>query len=105
MKDTGWNIDSLPCLDRASLFTQAHLAAAFHNEIDLFLLLIVPGHLAAVRFQSDIAQGKIRRLDGTHASYQILRAPPRRERAAGYLRQIGNNHEARIARPRSIIGK
>ncbi len=97
------NVDGLSGVQNGALLAQAHLRRSFDEEVDLFLLLVVPGHLPAVRFQRDVAHGKIRRLDRARAAHQVLRAPPRGIHAAGDLREIGNNHEARIARPRSMI--
>ena len=55
-----------------SLFT-----LALDDEVNLFLLLIVPGNLSAVRLQSNVAHGEIGRLDRGHAPDEILRATPR----------------------------
>ena len=65
---------------------------AFDDEVDLFLLLVVPRHLAAVRLQRDMAHGEVGGLDGAHAATRFCV-----RRRAGYVRpaicmKIGNDH-------------
>ena len=66
---------------------------AFHDEVNLLLLLVVPRHLAAVRFQRHLPHGEIRGLDGADAAHQVLRAAARRIRPAGDLREIRDDHD------------
>ena len=47
---------------------ETHFAGAFEDKIDFFLLLVVPGHLAALGLEHDVADGEVLGLDG--------RAPP-----------------------------
>ena len=43
------DVGGLAGRETSALFAQAHLARAFDDEVDFFLLLVVPRHLAAVR--------------------------------------------------------
>ena len=45
MKKLGRNVNRLACLDGSAFGTQAHFAHAFENQVDFFLLLVVPGDL------------------------------------------------------------
>src|SRR5689334_19585271 len=76
-----------------ALLAETHLAVALDDVVDLFLLLVVPRHLAAMRFEGHVAHRKVRALDGAHAPDQVLCAPARRVRPPGDLRQIGNGHD------------
>src|SRR5690242_16754927 len=91
MKNARRDKDGLAGLYGALFFSQAHLAGAFDNEIDFFLLLVVPGHLAATWLECYITQRKILRLDRACAAHQILRSPARRIGAPRDLVQIGND--------------
>ena len=105
-KTVGGMKTACPVCTCDALLAEAHFARAFDDEVDLFLLLVVPRHLAAVRLERDVAHGEIRGLDGAHAPDQVLRAAPRRVRAPGDLREICNDHdefsEFRIAPAREI---
>ena len=79
-------------VQRHALFAEAHFAGAFDDEVDLFLLLVVPGHLAAVGLQRDVADGEVGGLDGADAPDQVLRAAPRGIGASCNLRKIGDGH-------------
>ena len=59
VEDAWRNVDGLPGLHGDALLAQAHLARALDDEIDLFLLLVVPRHLAAVRLQRDVAHREV----------------------------------------------
>ena len=82
MEDLVRDVHRLPGVHDGALLAEAHFARALDDEIDLLLVLIVPGHLAAVGFQGDVAHGKMSGLDGAHAPDQVLRAPPRGIRPA-----------------------
>ena len=77
-----------PACERHPLLAEAHFARALDDEVDFFLLLVVPRHLAAVGLQGDVADGKVGRLDGTDAPNQVLRASPRGIRPPGNLGKI-----------------
>ena len=92
-----WNEDGLAGVHRDALLAEAHFARAFDDEVDLLLLLVVPGHLAAVGLESHVPHRKIGRLDGAHAPDQILRAATRRIRAPGDLCKVSDDHVCEIA--------
>src|SRR3972149_10439869 len=48
MGNGGRYVDGLARRDDASLLAQTHLGGALEDHVDLFLILVVPGHLAAV---------------------------------------------------------
>ena len=93
------NVDRLAGVDRHAFLAEAHFAGALHDEVDLLLLLVVPGHLAAIGLERDVPEGKVGGLDGAGAAHQVLRAAPRRVRAAGNGGKIGDDHGFRKRPP------
>src|ERR1035437_3280743 len=93
VEDLVRDVDGLPGVERHALFAEAHFAGAFDDEVDLFLLLVVPRHLPAVGLQGDVADGKISGLDGAGAPDQVLRAAPRGISASCDLGKIGDGHD------------
>ena len=94
MKDARRYPHRLTRVDRRSLFTQTHFTRAFHDEVDLLLLLVVPRDLPTIRLESDVTHRKIRRLNRARAPDKVLGTPPRGISASGYLLQIRDDHEA-----------
>ena len=92
VENRGGNIDGLACFDRASFRAQAHLTLALENQVNLFLLLIVPRDLAAMGLERDAPHREIFCLDRAGSPYQILRSAPRRISAAGNFCEVGNGH-------------
>src|SRR3569833_392144 len=74
MKDMRWDVDGLARLNGHALFAEAHLAGAFNDEVDLFLVLVVPWHLPAVRRERDVAHGEVGSLDATRSADEIQSA-------------------------------
>src|ERR1039457_2736915 len=87
------DVDGLPGVQRHALLAQAHFTGAFDDEVDFFLLLVVPRHLPPVGLQGDVADGKVGGLDGAHAPDQVLRAAPRGISASCNLSKIGDGHD------------
>ena len=87
-------------MQSCALLAQAHLAFAFDDEVDFFLLLVVPRHLSAVGLERDVAHREVRRLDGARAPDQVLRAAARRIRPARDIAEIGNDHSASLQKVR-----
>src|SRR5271157_3162061 len=48
------NVDGLPGVQRHALLAEAHFTGALDDEVDLFLLLIVPRHLPPVGLQGHV---------------------------------------------------
>jgi len=86
VKDSGRDIHSLPALYGRSLLSQTHLAAALDDKINLFLFLVVPGYLPAIRFQRDMSEREMSGLNRTRSANQVLRAPAGRIGTARNLR-------------------
>ena len=78
MKNAARDVDGLARSERLALRSEAHLAGSFNDEVDLFLLLVVPRHLAAFRIKRDIAQREMRCLDGAESADDVLSKPPGR---------------------------
>src|ERR1035437_1831356 len=93
VEDLVRDVDGLPGVEVHAFFAEAHFAGAFDDEVDFFLLLVVPRHLPSVGLQGDVADGKIRGLDGARAPDQVLRAAPRGISASCNLSKIGNGHD------------
>src|SRR5688500_6426316 len=74
MKYAMRNVDRLSCLQRLPLLTQAHFTSALDEEVNLFLLLVVPGHLPAIWLERDMSHRKTCRLDRARAAHQVLRS-------------------------------
>src|ERR1019366_8669901 len=51
VKDPVRNVDGLPGMQHRALLAQAHFSGSFDDEVDLFLLLVVPRHLPPVGLQ------------------------------------------------------
>ena len=75
VKDFRWDVNRLACRESCTLLAQAHLAFALDDEVDFFLLLVVPRHLSAVRLERDVAHREVRRLNGAGS--------PRRDSVCG----------------------
>jgi hypothetical protein len=75
MKNARRNVNRLSGSDDSALFAQTHFAGAFDDKVNFFLLLIVPGHLSAIRLKGNIAHRKTGGLDRARAADKILRAP------------------------------
>src|ERR1017187_3279834 len=93
VEDLVRDVDGLPGVERHALFAEAHFAGAFDDEVDFFLLLVVPRPLPAVGLQGDVADGKISGLDGAGAPDQVLGAAPRGISASRDPGEIGDGHE------------
>src|ERR1035438_3621862 len=93
VEDLVRDVDGLPGVECHALFAEAHFAGAFDDEVDFFLLLVVPRHLPAVGLQGDVADGEIRGLDGAGAPDQVLRAAARGISASRDLGEIGDGHD------------
>ncbi len=92
MKDARRNVNGLAGCDGATLSAETHFAGAFQDEIDFFLILIVPGDLTAVRLQSDMAESEVGCLNGAYATHEILSFAAGRILPAGDFRQVGDDH-------------
>src|ERR1035437_6281150 len=93
VEDQVRDVDGLPGVEGHAFFAEAHFAGAFDDEVNFFLLLVVPRHLPPVGLQGDVADGKIGGLDGAHAPDQVLSAAPRGISASCNLSKIGNGHD------------
>src|ERR1035437_8730755 len=93
VEDLVRDVDGLPGVEGHAFFAEAHFAGAFYDEVDFFLLLVVPRHLPSVGLQCEVADGKIGGLDGARAPEQVLRAAPRGISASCNLSKIGNGHD------------
>lgn len=77
MKNARRNVDGLSRLHGRLFGSQAHLASAFHDEVDFFLLLVVPRHLAAIGLKYYMTQRKISRLNRACTPNQVLSSSSR----------------------------
>src|ERR1700722_16685991 len=96
VKNAGRNVDSFAGADAAALLAEAHFAGAFNDKVDLFLLLVMPRDLSAVRFERDIPHREIDGLNRARAADKILRAPSRGIGAASDLRKVCDDHVLQI---------
>ena len=92
MKFGGRDEDHLPAMDDLPLLAETHLARAVEDEVDLILLLIVPGHLAASGLQHHVAEAEVLGPNRRGAAYQVAGTPLRREGAAFHFAQIHDLH-------------
>ena len=92
VEDAGRDVNHLPRGHGLALLAEAHFAGAFDDEVNFFLFLIVPRHLAALGVERDIAHAEIFRLDGGDAPGEVLCAAARRVAAAFDLSEIGDCH-------------
>src|ERR1035437_1507455 len=70
VKDPVRNVGGLPGMQHRALLAQAHFSGSFDDEVNLFLLLVVPRHLPPVGLQGHVADGEIGRLYGARAPHQ-----------------------------------
>lgn len=61
----------------SSFLAKAHLTRPVQDEIDFFLLLVVPGHLSAMRFKRDMSKREVLWLNRAGAPGNVLRPTPR----------------------------
>jgi hypothetical protein len=92
MKYTRGNMNCLPGADDLSLVSEAHLARTIHDEINLFLLLVMPRYLTSPRLQRHETHRECLRLNGRRSPNQILCLPSGRIRPSFNLAQIRNRH-------------
>src|SRR5690349_10820564 len=92
VKDARGNVDSLSSVNRGALVAETHFTASFQDEIDLFLGLIVPGHLPTIWIESDVSEREACSLDGTRATHEILGQPARGIASPGDLCQVCDSH-------------
>ena len=92
MKNFGGNEDRLAGSDGFTFFAETHFPFTLDDEVNLFLLLIVPRDLAAFGFEGDVAHRKVFGLHGGDASHEVLRAAAGRIGAALNFAEIGNRH-------------
>src|SRR5579871_935964 len=92
MKDAMRNVDCLAGGHRPAFLAETHLARAFDDEVDLFLVLIMPGDLSAVGLERHMPHRKIGCLDGTRAPNQVLCAPARGIGAARCFGKVSDDH-------------
>src|SRR4051812_27723266 len=102
VEDGRRNVDDLAGGHLDTLFAETHFARAFDDVIDLFLLLVMPRHLAAVGLQRDVAHGEVGGLNGARATHQVLRSAPRGIGAAGDLREVRDDHGVPFRRRRTV---
>ena len=94
VKNFGGNIDGLACLERGSFGAQTHFPFTFENQVNLFLLLIVPRDLAPMGLQRDAPHREVFCPDGTGSPHEVLRSAPRRISADSDFCKISNDHDA-----------
>ncbi|MGC4051990.1 MAG: hypothetical protein QM757_21830 [Paludibaculum sp.] len=96
--NTAW-----PAVNTVRSSPQAHLRGAFENEVDLLLLLVVPGDLSAGLIEHDDANREVGGLNRAGAADQILRQAPGRIAAALNHGKIRHDHAgAPVPRVRTI---
>jgi len=96
VEDAAGDIHGLSGGDGGALFAEAHFSSAFDDKVDLFLLLIVPGDLAAIGFECDVSCRESRGLDGAGSADEILCAAASGVGATGDLGEIGDDHESNM---------
>jgi len=74
VKNFGRNEDGLACSNSSALFAETHLSFSLDDEVDFFLLLVVPRNLASIGFEGDVAHGKVLCLDRGKTANEILSA-------------------------------
>lgn len=92
MEDTRGNVNHLASSERLAFLAETHFAGSLDDEVNLFLLLIVPWHLTAIGIKSDIAHREVRGLNGSDAAREILGAAAGRITTALHFCEIGNSH-------------
>src|SRR4051812_48265354 len=66
------DVDGLSGPHHRSFLTEAHFACALDDEVDLLLVLIMPGDLPTVGIECDISHGKVGRLDWSNTADEVL---------------------------------
>ena len=72
MESAGRDVDHLSSVQQGFLVAEAHLALSLEDEVDFFLVLIVPGHLSAIWVQRYVSEREVDGLDGARAANEIL---------------------------------
>src|SRR6202034_345992 len=80
--------------ERRAFFSQTHFTASINDEVDLFLFLVVPGHLSSVRIERHIAEREVGRLNRARSAHQVLCQTPSRIAPSGISREICNRHRS-----------
>src|SRR6185312_527887 len=78
VKHAGRNVDGLPGGDGLTFLAEAHFAGSFENEINFFLLLVMPRHLTAVGIERYVAQREVGGLNRAEPADHVLCQAPRR---------------------------
>ncbi len=98
-------VDDLPGFDFLAFGIDTNLAASLYDKIDLFLLLIMPGHLATIRFENDIAHGEALRFNRLATLPDQTAGPTTRGKLTTLkFRKICYDHVA-VSNGRDRIGK
>ena len=94
MKDGRWKKHRLPGCDLLPLGADANFSSALQHHVNFLLLLIVPGHLAAIRLEHDIAHGESFRGNRLACLADHPACPTAGgKRATGNLGDIGDDHD------------
>ena len=74
VKNFGRNEDGLACSNSSAFFAETHFSFSLDDEVNFFLLLVVPRNLASIRLEGDVAHGKVLCLDRGKTANEILSA-------------------------------
>jgi hypothetical protein len=74
VKNFGGNENGLACSNSSAFFAETHFSFSFDDEVNFFLLLVVPRNLASIRLEGDVAHGKVLCLDRGKTANEILSA-------------------------------
>lgn len=97
------DVDGLSSMEPGFLVAEAHLALSFEDEIDLFLILVVPGHLPAVWIERDVSKREIGGLDRARAANEILSQSPRGIRTSGDICKVRDDHRLKNSKMETAI--
>ncbi len=92
MENAGRDINHLATGHALALVTQTHFPLSIDDEIHLFLVLVMPRHLAPSGVQGHIPHTKVFGLDRGYAAHKVLSQAPGGVPASGYLVEVRDNH-------------
>ena len=72
VKNFGRNEDGLARSNSSAFFAETHFSFSLDDEVNFFLLLVVPRNLASFGFEGDVAHGKVFCLDRGKTTNEVL---------------------------------
>lgn len=93
MEYSGRDIHHLPGRQRLAFFAKAHFAVSLDDEVNFFLLLVMPWNLPTIRIERDEPHCEVRWLNRCEPASEVLRAASGGVSTPLHFAEVGDDHK------------